>query len=58
MAHGTSHLVGFICKKDRMVRGLTGYTKASKRMAKIMSTKRKIEELEMLRDVLRLTNET
>ena len=55
MAHGKSYLTGFICSKDRMIRGLPGYTKASKRMCKIMETRRKIEELEMQREVVRLT---
>jgi len=55
MPAGASHITGFVCSKDRMVRGLYPYAKPNKRMTRIMATKRKIEELEMLFDILKLT---
>lgn len=56
MSAGTTHITGFVNSKDRMIRGLTNYAKPNKRMAQVMATKRKIEEVEMLFDVLRLTS--
>lgn len=53
----TAHITGFICSKDRMVRGLTPYPKPNKRMAQVMATKRKIEEMYMMLDVLQLTGD-
>jgi predicted protein tyrosine phosphatase len=56
MTAGTTHITGFICSKDRMVRGLTPYAKPNKRMVQVMATRRKIEEMEMMVDILRLTS--
>ena len=53
----TAHITGFICSKDRMVRGLTPYPKPNKRMAQVIATKRKIEEMYMMLDVLQLTGD-
>jgi predicted protein tyrosine phosphatase len=55
MAAGTTHIAGFICSKGRMLRGLTPYAKPNKRMVQVMATKRKIEEMEMMLDILRIT---
>ena len=51
----TAHITGYICSKDRMVRGLTPYAKPNKRMVQIMASKRKTEEMYMMLDVLQLT---
>jgi hypothetical protein len=48
-------IAGFIRSKDRMVRGLTPCAKRNNRLVQVMATKRKLEEIEMLLDVLRLT---
>ena len=56
MSVGSSHITGYICSKDRMVRGLTPYAKPNKRMVQVMTTKRKIEEMEMLVDLLSILN--
>ena len=48
-------IAGFIRSKDRMIRRLTPCAKPNNCKVQVVATKRKIEEMEMLLDILRLT---
>ena len=48
-------ITGFIRSKGRMTRSLNPCAKSNNCRVQVVATKRKIEEMEMLLDILRLT---